>query len=485
LVTSAGIALGNTLEAVLGAWLVNRYANGSRAFERTTTIFNFVFLAALASTVVSATCGVLTLCLGGFAQWSKAWPIWLTWWLGDMISDVIVAPLLLVWCVGPRPKLTRSQIVEALGVLAAVLWVGDFVFMGANPFAARGLPLEYLAIPPLLYAAFQFGQHGALTSSLIMSGLALFGTFHSHGPFNQASPNQSLLLLQAFMGTITLTSVVLASIIQERKRSEQALHQAREELHKYATELEHRVRTRTATLQDTVQSLESLCYTIAHDLRAPLRAMAGYGDVLAEDYDSVLDQSAKEYLVRLKAAARRMDQLILDLLQLGRVGSMQVALADLKLEEVAREALRQIDLEIQATRTEVLIKEPLLPVHANRPLLEQILLNLFSNAIKFARPGTQPRVQVWTEARENLVRVCVQDNGVGIGAEHRERIFQPFEKLVNHSAATGTGIGLAIVRKGVERMGGRVGVESNPGEGSCFWLELLRAGDEPSSPWEV
>jgi len=479
--TSLGIAAGNTLEAVLGVWLVNRYANGIHAFDQTATIFNFVFFAALGSTLVSATCGISMLCFGGLAQWSASGPIWLTWWLGDMVSDIILAPFLLVWLASPLPRLTSNQIGQAIGLLIVLVGIGEVVFMG-NSFAAKRLPLEYLAIPPLLFSAFQFGQHGTLTSAFIMCGFALWGTLHGHGPFSGRNPNESLLLIQAFMGTITLTGVVLASIVAERRRSEAALHEAREELRTHAEELERRVKSRTATLQDTIQSLESLCYTIAHDLRGPLRAIAGYGDVLLDDFQNVLDQRGKEYLLRLKAAAKRMDRLILDLLQLGRVGSADVAAAEVKVEDIACRVLARLPDEIKTNNAQIRINQPLLPVRANQELLEQVLLNLFSNALKFSRPEASPHIELWTQALDNRVRICIRDNGVGIDAEHFDRIFQPFEKLDNHSSLSSTGIGLAIVRKGVERMGGRVGVESRPGAGSCFWLELHRAGTYGTAP---
>jgi signal transduction histidine kinase len=470
--TTFAIAAGNTLEALLGAWLVTRFAGGIGAFERTRTIFNFVFVAAMGATTVSASMGTATLCLGGLARWQQFWPIWLTWWLGDMVSNLIIAPLLLVWLRSPEPGWTQRQIWEGIGLLAVVVWIGEIVFMGNTRIGSNNLAVEYLAIPPLLYAAFRFGERGALTSAFVMSGLAVWGTWHGHGPFARPDPNTSLLLLQIFMGTITLTAVVLASIISERRRTQEALHAAREELHQHAKELEVRVRERTAKLQETVQSLESLCYTIAHDLRGPLRAMSGYSDVLVDEYGNVLDASARHYAEQIKSGARRMDQLILDLLRLGRLGSVDMSPANVQLEEIARKVLGPLEQEIRAKGADVQIRTPLLPVWANDLMLEQIIANLLSNALKFSRPETAPRVEMWTEEKQEWVRLCIRDNGIGIPPEHVERIFQPFEKLVLGDGDTGTGIGLAIVRKGVERMAGRVGVESNLGKGSCFWIEL-------------
>src|SRR5882724_8007888 len=217
---SLAIAAGNTLEAVCAAGLVERFAGGVRSMDRTRNLFHFVLLAAMVSTVLSASIGVTSLCLAGSAQWNEYLAIWVTWWLGDIVSNLIIAPLLLVWLAGPLPRPKLIQVCEAAGLLVLIVLIGGIVFVGKQPFGAGDYPLEYLAIPPLLWAAFRFGERGAATYSFIMSGVALWGTRHGFGPFARTDPNVSLLLLQAFMGTITMTALVLASIISERQRAE-------------------------------------------------------------------------------------------------------------------------------------------------------------------------------------------------------------------------------------------------------------------------
>jgi len=119
----------------------------------------------------------------------------------------------------------------------------------------------------------------------------------------------------------------------------------------------------------------------------------------------------------------------------------------------------------------------LLRVRGSAVMLEQVLANLLGNAVKFVPPKSKPHIEVWSEAHGPMVRLCVQDNGIGMKPEHLKKLFQPFTRLVNGADYPGTGIGLAIVRKGVERMGGRAGVDSQPGKGSCFWIELPAAAD--------
>ncbi|HEX9144704.1 MAG TPA: MASE1 domain-containing protein [Candidatus Binatia bacterium] len=216
--TTLAIALGNTLEGLLGAWLINRFAGGPKVFERARNIFRFTVLAALVSTAVGATVGVTTLSLEGFAIWQQYAAIWLTWWLGDMAGDLLVAPLLVIWATEPHPNVTPSRLLEAAGVLASLILSGYVVFLAGNRFI-----LESIVILPLLWAAFRFGQRGAVTAAFLMSSIALAGTLRGTGPFVTQDLNESLLHLQGFMGTIAVAGLVLASVITERVRVEQHL----------------------------------------------------------------------------------------------------------------------------------------------------------------------------------------------------------------------------------------------------------------------
>jgi PAS domain S-box-containing protein len=221
--TSLAIATGNTLEAVVAAKLVVRFANGALAFDRTKNIFKFVLFAAMLSTLISATIGVITLCVGGLATWHEFWSIWLTWWLGDMVSDVIIAPLLVLWATKPFPRINWRSAFDAAVLSLLLIWVGRLVFLRKAPFSGDSYSLEYLTIPPLLWAAFRFQERGAVTASFLLSGIAIWGTRHQLGPFVRSDPHASLLLLQSFMGTVTMSGLVLASIVSERARGEQRL----------------------------------------------------------------------------------------------------------------------------------------------------------------------------------------------------------------------------------------------------------------------
>ena len=218
--TSIGIALGNTLEGWLGAALVGRFAAGRQAFSRPRNAFRFAVLAAAVSTVVSATFGVTSLALGGFAPWTDFWHIWLTWWLGDGAGSLVVAPVVLLWAENWRIQWTRRQAAEAAALVACLLLVGLLVFGGPFPNASKNYPLEFLCIPVLLWAAFRFGARETATAILLLSVIAIRGTLRGFGPFARETQNESLLLLQAFIAVIAVTKLIVAAVVAERRRME-------------------------------------------------------------------------------------------------------------------------------------------------------------------------------------------------------------------------------------------------------------------------
>jgi anti-anti-sigma factor len=223
-VTSLGIATGNTLEAVVGAFLVNRFAGGRNAFSRPVDVFRFVALAALAATMLSATIGVTTLALAGDAPWRSFGSIWFTWWLGDVVGAIVVAPFLLLWSSRPRARWTRARWVEATLVFAVLIVVGRLVFN--NPLH-RGY--AFMTIPPLVWIGFRLGARATVTAVVLLGGLALAGTMQGLGPFGSQSHAVSLLLLQAFIGIICITKLTLAAAMAERSSIEGLLRKSEAE----------------------------------------------------------------------------------------------------------------------------------------------------------------------------------------------------------------------------------------------------------------
>jgi diguanylate cyclase (GGDEF)-like protein len=218
--TSLGIATGNTLEAVVGAYLVNRFASGRHAFNRAQDVFTFALLAGMLSTAVSATVGVTSLSLGGISSWADYGRVWLTWWLGDATGALIVAPVALLWYLDPRLRCNRKQLLEATLFLVAVVAVGLTAFGGLLPNAGRDYPVGFLCIPLLVWIAARFGQRETATATFLLSVIATWGTLRGFGPLVRESHHESLLLLQTFMGVIAMMAMGLSAALFERKRLE-------------------------------------------------------------------------------------------------------------------------------------------------------------------------------------------------------------------------------------------------------------------------
>jgi len=264
----------------------------------------------------------------------------------------------------------------------------------------------------------------------------------------------------------------IARDITDRIKTEKALRESQALLANHAVQLEQLVNERTARLQETIGELEHFSYTITHDMRAPLRAMQGFGDILLSKSGDCLTSENADYLRRIMDAANRMDALIRDSLQYTKIVREKIPLAVVEPAPVLRGVLESYP-SLQPPHVEIQITEPLPAVIANAGGLAQCFSNLIANAIKFVKPGKVPHVRVWTETRGDFVRFWFQDNGIGIPKEYQDRIFGMFQQL--DKSYEGTGIGLALVRKTAERMDGKVGVKSEPGKGSRFWLEFKKA----------
>ena len=221
--TSIGIAIGNTLEAVTGAYLLNRFAEGRNVFDRARDILKFVFAVATLSSTVSATLGVTSLALGKFLEPQDIGAAWFTWWLGDTIGSILLTPLIVLWSADFRIRWNFNRALEAALFLSSFVMVCLVVFGGVIPLSEENYPLEFLCVPFFFWTAFRFGQRETAAAVAVLSAIAIWGTLHSYGPFAMRTAGESLLLLQAFLGVKSVLSLVIAAVVAENKRVETQL----------------------------------------------------------------------------------------------------------------------------------------------------------------------------------------------------------------------------------------------------------------------
>ncbi|EEF62614.1 PAS domain S-box protein [Pedosphaera parvula] len=266
---------------------------------------------------------------------------------------------------------------------------------------------------------------------------------------------------------------ILFTDISERKKAEIALKEAQMALARQNEFLDQTVQQRTAKLQETIMELEAFSYSISHDMRSPLRAMQGYAEALLQDYQSNLDDQAKHYLERIHRSAARLDLLVRDVLAYSKVAKGDMQMKTINLEHLIGDIVQNYP-NLHSSRIQV-TASPFPPVIGHEGLLTQIVSNLLGNAVKFSYPGQLPEVAISAETMGPDVRIWFADKGIGIAPEHHEQIFHIFGRVYPDKKYEGTGIGLAIVRKAAERMGGSAGVVSELGKGSQFWITLKRS----------
>jgi len=278
---------------------------------------------------------------------------------------------------------------------------------------------------------------------------------------------QQMFAVVSVLGALLLADGLLVAFLW-RQRSAMLLARAN-------AELERKVQERTAQLIEANSSLQTFASSAAHDMRSPLRAIKSFSSLVVEDCGPNLGAEGRSMLERISGSADQMARLLDDLLEYSRMTQAELKLEPVSLRAAVKQVLTLLEGDIQAKKAAVTSTEPLPEVIGHAATVVVLINNLVSNALKFIPAGVQPQVRIWAERKGPCVRLWVQDNGIGITPEGQSKLFVAFQRLQSKHAYPGTGLGLAIVRKGAERMGGRVGVESEPGKGSRFWIELPAA----------
>ncbi len=455
--TSLAIASGNTLEAVCGAWLVNRFAGGTTVFDRPQGVFKFA-LAAAVSTIIGPAFGVTSLALAGFADWANYGAIWLTWWLGDATGDLLIAPLIILWSIPSKRRWNRREAVE-VGILLLLLFVlSEAVFGGWLTISAKNYPIAFICGPIVIWTAFRFTERETASGIFILSAIAIWGTLHGFGPFLRETENQSLLALQSWTAVLTITAMALSAGMAERRRAEEALQQ------------------QNAVVEAANRTKDHFLAMLSHELRTPLTPVISALEAL--ETEPAQTREVRSALAMIRRNVELETQLIDDLLDFTRIAKdkLQLRFAPVDAHVAISDVVEMCHAEAESRKLQVHLnlRASTHYVAADAAKFQQIIWNLLKNAIKFTPEDGEIAISSSNPSPEVLT-ISVRDTGIGMEPEVMQRIFDPFEQG-NRSFERrfgGLGLGLAISKSLAQAHGGTLTTQSDGrNRGSTFLLSM-------------
>lgn len=455
--TSLAIATGNTLEALAGAWLVIRFAGGKNFCGRPQDVFKFALVAAT-STIISASFGVTSLAVAGFADWTHSGAIWLTWWLGDATGDLVFTPLVVLWSIGSQRGWSKKEATEVGVLFLLLVLVTSVVFGGWLQISSRNYPITFICGPIVIWTAFRFRPLETATCIFILSAIAVWGTLHGFGPFVRETENESLISLQLWIAVLTITAMALSAGMAERTRVEQELQQQK------------------SMVETANRTKDHFLAMLSHELRTPLTPVISALESLETEPTQTPDSKASLAMIRRNIELET--QLIDDLLDFTRITRDKMQLRFIPVE--AHQAVSNVveicraETRAKSLRVHLDLRAMNCIVTADAAKFQQIIWNLLKNAIKFTPDGGEITISS-DNPSETVLTVTVRDTGIGMEPEVMQRIFDPFEqgnRSFEHRFG-GLGLGLAISKSLAQAHGGSLTAQSEGSNcGSTFTLSM-------------
>jgi len=455
---AAGIAAGNTAEAVIGCVLL-RAVGFRTSLERVRDVIALAVLAAIASTTISATVGVTTSLIAGTVTGATYWGHWVIWWFGDMMGDLLIAPLLLVWIGGWRTR-PQGRPLEGLA-LAVLLAAGSaFVFTGDRWVYA------YFLFPLVLWATLRFAEHGATLATATVATIGLARLIGGDQPPGLTNLTTAVEAYQALIGIVGISLLVLAATTSERARAEATLEE-RTRLQEQTRKALQREREAVCRLEELDDLKTTFLHAVSHDLRTPLTSILGLASTLERQDLNFPREEARELAHRIVRNSRRLHRLVSDLLDFERLerGMLGAERVSTDVGALVHSVAQDVELRDHALHVDA---DPVMAA-VDAPKVERIVDNLLANAIKHTPPGTD----IWLRLSDygDGVLLTLEDSGAGVPEAEREAIFAPFARAADPSTP-GTGIGLSLVAKFAELHGGRAWVTDREGGGAAFHVTL-------------
>lgn len=459
--TAIAIATGNSLEAIVGAYLINRWSNGCNTFSTPNSVARFTLICFVIATPISASIGLTSLVGAGYVEWTDFADVWVTWWLGNVTGALVIAPVIVLWASSDYHAFNSNEFLETVGVLLTAVAVGLIAFSPLIEQTPSRDPLGFLVILPLLWAALRREPRDTATVALVLAGITVWGTLTGGGPFMTEDLNVSFLLVLMFLISITVPSLLLSADVAVRKKAEENLRRAQ-------NELERKVADRTQELKRANAAKSRFFAMASHDLRQPLHALGLFIAQLRLPLDS---RERARTLERVNAAITEMDEMFNSLLDISKLDAgiltskiteFPIARLLQNIEMTFDQAGREKDLRLRVIRNDAWVR-------SDAMLLERILFNLVSNAVGHTSRGG---IVVGCRRRGEILRIEVWDSGPGIPEDQMRNIFGEFFQLPapERDQQGGLGLGLAIVDRLCLLLGHQIDVASTVGRGSRFTI---------------
>lgn len=462
-----GISAGNTLEALLGAYLLNRFIKINLSLDRLKDVLGLIFLAAILSTVVSATIGTSSLFIGDVITSSTYDETWIAWWVGDVLGALVVAPFLMVWGLRLRQKVSFPQLLPIVIPFLILILTTLFVFLGLPKLGVESFPFAYLVLPPMVWITLRFDQPGSVTATFIASFIAIFGTVVGHKSDGD-SLGENLLLIQSFIGVTAFTFMVMAAIVSER---EQTLKKKQQLLQRTALLAKERSRLKALN-----RAKDDFIAIASHQLRTPASGVKQYLGMLLENYAGKLTKKQRSYIETAYSNNERQIKVINDLLRVAQIdaGKLPLQKKNCNLAQLVS-SIAQQQAEEFAKRNQKLVfttEKKRIIAPADKDLLRMVIENIIDNAGKYSSDDGEITIHASQSGKE--IQLKVTDAGIGIAKKDQRRMFQKFSRVnnANSTFVDGSGLGLYWAKKIIDLHGGKITIKSELDKGSTFTLSL-------------
>lgn len=477
---SSLIAIGNTLEAVIGNYLVKNWIKDDYPFWTTRNAFRFLFVTLLMC-VFGAGIGTLSLYLNHVVLVGNLVKTLFSWWVGNVVGILLFTPVILALSKRVPFTYTSEKAMEVgiflLNILV-IYWLLRIDYL--RPTLERTLP--FLVLPFLLWLAFRFDLVVAIAGVLLVSLISIYVTIIGVGPFLLSNSYNSMLLLQIFIGVISISTIILSATVKERGEAQRKLLEFNENLETMVLErtraLNEEISTRKEAEEKIVRTnqelskrnteLDNFVYSVSHDLRAPIASVLGLINLAKKDGDVSMKDL---YLEMINKSALQQDDFIKEILDQSRNSRLEVKREQILFEPLIDETFSQLKF---ATNTAQSLEkhihvEQSKPFYSDRWRLKVILNNIISNAIRY-RNGKDPVINVDVVINEHGAKVSIEDNGKGIEKEHLPNVYKMFYRATDDGA--GSGLGLYIVKEAVDKLNGQIEIKSEVGKGTIVMLDI-------------